>query len=218
MKRHGMMAAVAVITAVLLSGCPSIWSSNTAKQEPSPEQLFEDAEKKYNNESYPQAIEIYERIKSAHPNFEKMPQVQMRIADSFFKNSQYENAASEYTRFTELYPKDEDVPRAKYQVGMCYFKQMLRLDLDNTVVRRATEVFKEVMDQYADSKWGQEAAKKYVECRKKLAEKELYKAKTYYTIKRYRSARKAATRILEQYPNLGFDKQAKALLKKAEAK
>jgi len=218
MKRYGIPAVVAVVAAVLLSGCPSIWSSKTAKEEPSPEQLFEDAEKKFKNESYSKAIEIYERLKSAHPNFEKMPQVQMRIADSFFKNGKYENAASEYTRFSVLYPKDDDVPRAKYQVAMCYFKQMKRVDLDNSMVRRATEIFKKVKDDYKDSKWGKEAATKYVECRKKLAAKEFYKAKAYYNIKRYRSARKAANRVLEQYPKLGFDKQAKALVKKAEAK
>jgi outer membrane protein assembly factor BamD len=103
-------------------------------------------------------------------------------------------------------------------IGMCFFSQSKDSDLDDSMVRRAETAFKKVIDKTESGQWRKKAEEKYRESRRKLAEKELYKARTYYNLKRYKSARIAAQRILDQYPKLGVDEEASELIEKTKGK
>ena len=65
---------------------------------------------------------------------------------------------------------------------------------------------------------GQKAEEKTRECERKLAEKELYKARSYISLGNYKAARLATQRVLDQYPKLGLDDEAKKLLERIKNK
>ncbi len=203
---------VAAIVTIFLAGCPSIWNSTQADKEPSPEELYKRAREKFEKQDYNEAIDLYERLKSAHPDFEHMPEVYERIADSFFNLDKYEEAIARYKQFMELYPNHEDKARAEYMCAMAYFKQIKDTDRDSTMARRAAQAFKTVIDEPDAGEWKEKAEEKYREARRKLGEKELYKARTYRNYKRYRAARVAAQRVLDQYGDLGLDEEAKKII------
>ncbi len=216
--RRAFSIFVLVLAAMLLTGCPSIWQTTTADESPSPEKLFKTAEEHFEKKDYATAIEVFERLKSAHPEFKDMPQVYMKIADSFFNQKSYENAIARYLQFLELYPAGKEVNRAHFQIAMAYFNQIKGVDLDSRAVRQAAEAFKSLADNTEAGEWAEKAAEKYKECLGKLAERELYTARSYISLGNYKAARLAAKRVLEKYAKSGHDEEADALLKKIKGK
>jgi outer membrane protein assembly factor BamD len=199
--------------ATLLLGCPSLFNG-TAPTKASPEELFKEGEVLFSQKQYGKAVDTFERLKSAHPEFKKMPEVYLRIADGLFENKAYDKSIDRYRQFIELYPLHKEVPRAKYQIGLAYFSQIRGTDLDNSVVERSMEIFKLLAMDSEAGEWAKKADEKVKECRKKLAEKELYKAWTYMSMKDYAAARVVVKRVLDEYAGLGLDAEAKELMAK----
>jgi outer membrane protein assembly factor BamD len=206
------------LAVIFLAGCPTLWQTEAVEESASPDKLFSAAEESFDKKDYFRAIELYERLKSAHPDFKKMPEVYLKIADAFYNQKSYENAISRYLQFLDLYPNHESGPRAKYQIGMSYFDQYQGVDKDSRVILQAEEAFKALSNDHNAGEYTKKAEEKFKECRGKLAEKELYKAQTYYNIGKYDAARSAAKRVIEEFPKSGQQEEAQALLKKMEGK
>lgn len=217
LKREILVVLVATM-AMLLAGCPSFWSSPESTKAPSAEELYKKAEARFKDKDYQGAIEIYRQLRSAHSDFEKIPEVSMKIADAYYDSGNFERAASAYLQFVELYPGNPKVARAKFRTAMCYFKQIKNTDLDSRAVTIAAERFKEVRDNPDSGEWAKKASEKYDDCMKKLGEKELYKARTYISMGKYKSARMAAKRVLEEYGKLGLNQEAEDLIKSIKGK
>jgi outer membrane protein assembly factor BamD len=215
--RHFPIVVTAVL-ALFLAGCPSIWPTDDPEKKLTAEELYKDAEARFKDKEYAAAAELFERLKSAYPEFEKIPEVYLKIGDSYFEDGKYEKAASSYLHFAELYPGNKDLPRANYQVAMCYFRQIKNIDLDSRAIIQSAKRFKMVKDNPDGGEWAKKASEKYDECMKKLAAKELYKARTYISKGNYKSARLAAKRVLEEYGKLGLDEEAEDLIKSIKGK
>lgn len=203
---------------VLAAGCPSLWNTDMVEKDAGPDKLFQMAEEQFQKKEYAQAVKGYERLKSGYPDFKKMPEVYLKIADASYEEKSYDTAIARYQEFINLYPGNKEVPRAKFNIGMAYFNQIRNADLDNTVVQRATAEFKALSENTNAGEWAKKAEEKYKECRKKLAEKEMYKAHTMLSMKNYQAARLAAKRVLDEYPKLGFDDDASELIKSIKGK
>jgi len=217
MFKSGFRIVSAFLLLAVLGGCPGL-SGVKAPADSSPEDLYQRAEKRFQDKEYPEAVDAYQRLKSAFPDFEKMPAVYVKIGDALYASGDYEKAISRYLQFLELYPAHQYVPRVRYYVAMSYFNQIKNTDLDNAILQRASDAFKSLAADEKAGKWAEKAKEKYEECRKKLAEKEIYKANTYWSMGNYQAARVAAQRVIDQYPNLGYDDEAKDLIKRAKAK
>lgn len=213
-----LCSIILALAVLFMAGCPTIWKKEAAKTDPPAKELFEQAEDKFQKKRFPEAIQAYERLKSAHPDFEKMPHVYERIADAFLEDNKYEEAVARYRQFLDLYPNHKDRARARYMIAMTFFNQIKGTDLDDSMLRGAETSFKAVLDDTTAGEWKKKAEDKYRECRKKLGEHELYKARTYLNIKRYQAARLSAQRVLDDYPKLGLDKEATALIERTKGK
>ncbi len=210
------LTALLIGSLLLVSGCPSLLSTDVQGEELSAQELFEQAETAYDQERYDKARELYERLSSAHPDFEKMPLVYEKIGDSLYANQEYGRAIARYRQFAELYPGHAHVPRAKYMIGMCYFKQIKSIDLDSRVLQLAADTFEKLKDDPSGGEWAEKAEEKYLECKKKLCEKELYKARIYYKTGKYTSAKVAAKRVLRQCSEVGLDKEANEIIENSD--
>ena len=102
-----------------------------------------------------------------------------------FEEEDYSDALKAFNTLKERYPYSRYV---KYQVGLCYYKQMLSKDRDQTPTRLAILSFERLQREHGDSGYASEATKKIVDCRKLLAEHELYVARFYYKSKHYGAA------------------------------
>ena len=217
--RRKLSFILVTFIAVLAAGCPSLWKTEMVEKDPGPDKLFQAAEEQFQKKQYAQAVEVYERLKSGYPDFKKMPEVYLKIADALYDEKSYDKAIARYQQFIDLYPGNKEVSRAKFNIGMAYFNQIKNtVDVDNSVVQRATAEFKALAADSNAGEWAKKAEEKYNECRKKLAEKEMYKAHTMLSVKNYQAARLAAKRVLDEYPKLGFDDDAAELIKSIKGK
>jgi outer membrane protein assembly factor BamD len=218
MVNRGCFAAISILLALFLAGCPSIWNVEAIDKGATADQLYKIAEDRFEKKEYASAIEAYERLKSAYPDFKEIQQVYLRLGDAFFNAGEYEKAVNRYAQFMELYPAHKEVARAKYQIAMSSFKQIKSTDLDSRSVQKSANEFKALADDPDAGEWAKKAAEKYRECRQKLAAKELYKARTEISTGNYQAARLAAKRVLDEYPKLGYDDEANELIKKLKNK
>jgi outer membrane protein assembly factor BamD len=214
----GFRIGVVALLLVFLGGCPGPWTVAKPAQDASADDLYQKAENQYRDKDYLASVESYQKLKSGHPDFPKLPAVYVKIGDALYANGEYEKAISRYLQFLELYPRHAYVPRVKYYIAMSYFQQIKKLDLDNAILQKTSDAFKSLAADPNAGKWAEEAKKKLEECRKMLADKEMYKARTYWSMGNYKAAGLAARRVLDQFPNLGLDEEAKDLIKRAEAK
>ena len=218
MNRPEFRLIAAILIGFFLTGCPALWTSETVVKNTPPAQLYREADDLFQKKDYSIAIDAFERLKSAHPDFQKTPDAYLKIADALFQNGAYEKAVSRYHQFIELYPLHKEVARAKYQIALSYFNQIRTADLDNSVVQAALNAFKTLSEDPKAGEWAKKAEEKFKECQKKLAEKELDKARTYWSMGRYQAARISAKRVLEEYSKLGYDAEANDWLKKLKDK
>ena len=218
MNRTEFHTIAVALTLLMLAGCPALWTSETVVKNSTPEQLYREGERLFEQKDYSGAISAFDRLKSAHPQFEKTPDAYLKTADAMFENGAYEKAIVRYQTFVDLYPLHKEVPRAKYQVALAYFNQIKSTDRDNSIIQAALQAFKALSDDANAGEWAKKAAEKLKECRKKIAEKEIYKARTYWQMGRYKSAQASAKRVLDEYSKLGYDAEANDLLNKMKDK
>lgn len=205
---------------IILAGCPSIWQTKPVSRDAGAEEMFKAAQKSFDSKRYADAADQLQQLKHSHPDFDKMPEVSLRIGDAFYNDGKYEEAFTRYRQFIELYPNHKDKYRAKYMIGMAHFKQIKSIDLDDTAVRRAEEAFKQVKDDPEAGEWAKKAEEKYRECRIKLAQKELDKAASSLSRSQYKSARLVLQRVVDEFAEQAPDavKEAKKTLDRIKSK
>jgi outer membrane protein assembly factor BamD len=216
-KRKIAVTALIVLT-LFMAGCPLLPNPDGPKKSMSADKLFKIAEDNFRNKDFAEAADTYEQLISAHPDFKKAAEVYLKIGDAYFNNGSYGKAIAAYNRFVELYPAHKEVPRAEYQIAMGSFKRIKSIDLDSRIIKRAAADFKKLADDPNGGEWAKKAEEKYRRCQQKLGEKQLYTARTYISVSNYKAARLAAQRVLDDYANLGLDKEANNLLKEIKNK
>jgi len=217
-ETNNMRIFLVAVAAMFLLGCPSVWNGTAVEKSIPAEDQFKAADRSFQQKDYAAAVEQFERLKSGSPDFDKMPEVYLKIAEALQAQGSYDKAIARYLQFVQLYPHHKDILKAKYNIAHCYFSQIKSSDLDNRIVTRAAEAFKAVAEAPEGGTWAKKADEKYKECLTKLAAKELYKAQTYYGMGKNDAAIMAAKRVIELYPKSESVDRAKALIEKIKGK
>jgi outer membrane protein assembly factor BamD len=212
--KRGASVIALICLVLLVTGCPIIRNTDGSEKAASADELFKIAEEHFQKKDYVEAVDAYERLMSAYPDFKDAPEVYLKIGDAFFNNGSYDKAIARYRQFVELYPAHKEVPRAKFQIAMGSFNQIKSIDRDSSIIQTAADDFKKLADDPNGGEWSKKAEEKYRRCLQKLGQKELYKARTYISTSNYPAARAAVRRVLDEYSKLGLDDEANELLKK----
>ena len=171
--------------AVGAAGCACLTGS---KQVESAEELAEKGMESFEEEDYSDALKAFNTLKERYPYSRYAILAELKVADAHFYREEYPEAIGAYEDFVQLHPKNEAIPYVKYQIGICYYEQMLSKDRDQTPTRLAILSFERLLKEHYDSAYASEATKKINDCRKLLAEHELYVGRFYYKSKHYSAA------------------------------
>jgi outer membrane protein assembly factor BamD len=171
--------------AVGAAGCACLTGS---KQVESAEELAEKGMESFEEEDYSDALKAFNTLKERYPYSRYAILAELKVADAHFYREEYPEAIGAYEDFVQLHPKNEAIPYVKYQIGVCYYEQMLSIDRDQTPTRLAILSFERLLKEHYDSAYASEATKKINDCRKLLAEHELYVGRFYYKSKHYSAA------------------------------
>lgn len=205
--RHAWFPLLALC--LLLQGCaiydylygpPSRREGQRSDQE-----LLRSAEVAMDRRRYEDARKDLQRLMNQYPDSELVTSARLASAKALYLEKKYEEARAEYQRFLDLHPQHERADEAHYYLAMSYFRQADTPDRDQTFTRKALEEFDLLINQMPDSQYTPDARERRVQCRRKLAEKELYVGTFYFDRGNYAAAVGRFNSLLAQYPGAGFD-------------
>lgn len=164
-----------------------------------PDQLIWQGLQSMQDKDYKDAQKAFEKIIQEYPYSKYVVLAELKLADAYYLDKKYNEAAEAYEQFARLHPSNPVVPYALYQLGMSYANMARSIDRDHEQLNKALTVFERITQAYPGTIWAQKAREKGFECRKKLAEYEIYVARFYIKRGEYRAAAGRLEYVLSEY-------------------
>ncbi|NPA13184.1 MAG: outer membrane protein assembly factor BamD [Aquificae bacterium] len=123
------------------------------------------------------------------------------LANIYFQQGNYIDAIVEFEEFLSLYPTAPQVPEVLYKLAVSYLKISPSPDRDLTYIRKAMEKAEELIDNYPNSPYVEEA-KKIIQQAKKIEAQHLINiADLYERLQKHYSASVYYQLVFEEYPD-----------------
>ncbi len=180
-----MLAAVMVLN---LTGCGIIDLIYLPVPEDTAQELFEAGNDAMRDKNYAAAIEYYTKLKDTFQFSPYAVEAELSLADAYFLDQEWAAAMDAYKEFESLHPRHEAIPYVLFNIGMACRNMYLSIDRPIAPIEDAYSYFKRISDSYPDSEYAEKSREMMVECRRLMAEHELYIADFYYRIGKYGSA------------------------------
>ena len=189
-KRNQKLPFTAFVLLLLLiigglSGCGCLFGD---KGTDTAEELAEKGMEYFDDEDYHDALKAFTTLKERYPYSRYAILAELKVADAHFHREEYAEAIAAYADFLQLHPKNDAIPYVLYQIGECYYEQLLSEDRDQTPTRRAISAFQRLLKEHPNSTYADTAKERIQDCRKLLAQHELYVANFYFKSKYYEAA------------------------------
>jgi outer membrane protein assembly factor BamD len=189
-KRNHKLPLIASVLCFLLiigglTGCGWLLGE---KQTETAEELAEKGMEYFEEEDYHDALKAFTTLKERYPYSRYAILAELKVADAHFYRKEYAEAIAAYADFLQLHPKNDAIPYVLFQSGECYYKQLLSEDRDQTPTRQAVSAFQRLLKEHPFSTYTNRAKERIQDCRKLLAQHELYVANFYFKSKYYEAA------------------------------
>lgn len=188
---------------------------------------------------YLEAIRHFTLVKNKYAYSKYAALAELGIADAYFDQEKFIEAIDGYRRFMQGRPNHREVPFAMWRIGAAYYEQLpsdfflfpppYEKDLGPT--RDALRALRAFIERFPEHEKVKEAKTRIRDCRRSLADHELYVADFYLVREHPASARgrletlvrdfddvpdrwlTAASRLIDVYLELGLKAEAQATAK-----
>lgn len=184
-----------IVTLALVAGCSS------DKPKLSADAYYTDASDAFAKRNYDVAVTHYKELLDQYPFSDHAEEAELRIAHAQYKSHHYPEAIAAFNDFQRMHPMSPNLPEVYYLLGKSYMDQMTTTDRDQGASENAHGWFRVVIDRYPTSPFAAKARRKLSECRRSLADHELYIANYYFKRKNVRAGENRVKGILENYPD-----------------
>jgi outer membrane protein assembly factor BamD len=208
--------------ALVTSGCRK---DKEYEDELTASELYEDAKKSLDNQSWDRAILAYKRLQTRYPFGRYTEQSMLDLSYAYYKAREPENAISNLNRFIRTYPTHPNVDYAYYLKGLVNFEENLGFlermlpkrihDRDQSAARDAFNDFSELIRRFPESRYVADARQRMVFLRNNLAAYEVAVANYYMRREAYIAAANRARFAVENYPGTPQNADALILMYKA---
>ena len=205
---------VLVAWVLLLPGCGLIDYFFLPPPEDTAQELYEGANDAMHEKNYAQAAQYYSKLKDNFPFSPYTVEAELSLGDALFLDEKYVDAAEAYKEFESLHPRHEAIPYVLYQVGMSDLKSFISVDRPTTSTQEALEYFGRLRETYPNSEYAEKAAEQMTNCRRLIAEHELYLGDVFWNMNNYGPAWKRYTYIVDNFsevPEVSEHAKEKAL-------
>lgn len=179
-----------------------------AKKIPTPEEAYSEAISLYKRKYYEDAVEAFKKVKEMFPDHPLSIDAQIMSADAYFNSEKYDEAYLAYDEFIKLYPDNINIPYAHYKQALCYYNQISEKDRDQGFTRLAIEKLDKILNDFPDTPYAIKAYFYKKECRKRLAEQEIFVGNFYLRYDKYKSAEKRFLYALKNFPDVPIQEEA----------
>ncbi len=191
-----MIRLVTLLVALaLIAGC----GGNKPKL--SADDYYKQASEAFTKHNYDVAVTHYKELLDQYPFSDHAEEAELRIAHAQYKSKHYPEAIAAFNDFQRMHPMSAHLPEVYYLLGKSYMDQMTTTDRDQGASENAHGWFRVVIDRYPTSPFAAKARRKLSECRRSLADHELYIANYYFKRNNLRAGENRVKGVLENYPD-----------------
>lgn len=200
--------AGALVALVLgLQGCGGTPKDETAGM--ATDKLYEEARDEASTGNWERAAKLYEKLEARTAGSQQAQQVQIDLAYAYYKTGEKAQALSTIDRFIKLHPSSPAIDYAYYLQGLINFNEnigllgsLARQDLserDQQAARDAFQSFKQLTQQFPDSKYTPDALLRMNYIVNSLAQYEVHVARYYYRRGAYVAAANRAQQAVQEF-------------------
>lgn len=202
MRKSLLRSLVLALTLLTLSGCGIIDMVYLPPPEDTAQELFESGNEAMSDKNYVRAAELYIKLRDTFPFSPYTLEAELALADCYYLDKEYILAAESYKDFESMHPRNEAIPYVLYQTGMSLLGQFISIDRATTEVQEAYDYFNRLQQTYPDTPYAKDATAKMAECRKIMAEHELYIADVFWHMGKYGPAWRRYEYIVSTYADV----------------
>ncbi len=186
-KNLARFLSVLLVTCAL-SGCGIIDLIYLKPPEDTAQELFEAGNDAMREKDYASATEYYTKLKENFPFSPYAVEAELSLADCHFLDEEWGPAADAYKEFEALHPRHEAIPYVLFNIGMADLNGYPSIDRPTNQIEEAYSYFNRLRESYPTTDYAEVAVEKMKQCRKIMAEHELYVADFYFRMEKYGSA------------------------------
>ena len=204
-----------------LAGCAHAIGRPAAK---TPEALYAAGIEDMEGGLFPEALKDFGEVKAKFPYSRYAALAELRTADTHFKRGKFLEAVDAYRTFLKFHPNHDQAAYAMYRIGESYFEQIPSdwwflppgAEKDQSSTRMAISAYQDVLARFGSGPMADLAREHLNDCRRKLADHEMYVARFYFDREHYDASARRAEAILHDYSGLGLDEEALWIAGKSE--
>ncbi len=237
--KHRALALTLLVAAAgpSLTGCGGAAETVDESYAGSARRAFLLGEEALSDGDYEEAIRHFTFVKNKFAYSKYAAQAELRIADTYFEQEKYIEAIDAYQLFMQAHPSHRDVPYAMFRIGEANFAQIPSdfflfppaHEKDQAATTEALRSLQRYVERFPEDANVAKAKEHVRDCRRMLADHELYVARFYLRNERPASARgrledvvakyeelpdrwsEAALLLIRAYVDLDMDAEARAL-------
>jgi outer membrane protein assembly factor BamD len=140
---------------------------------------------------------------NTYPDSEYVARAKLAVGDSWYAeggSAGLAQAEIEYKDFITFFPNLPEAAEAQLKVANIHYRQMEKPDRDFTHAKRAEEEYKQLIQQFPDSKLVPEAKQRLREVQEVLAEREFRVGRFYYLKESWPAAIARLKSLADTYP------------------
>src|SRR5947209_9686658 len=140
---------------------------------------------------------------NTYPDSEFIARAKLAVADSWYDEggaTALTQAEIEYRDFETFFPNMPEAAEAQLKIANIHYQQMEKPDRDFTHAMRAEQEYRQLIQQYPDSKLLPEAKQRLLEVQEVLAEREFRVGRFYYLRESYPAAIARLRSLVDRYP------------------
>jgi len=173
--------------------------------------MYDNAKKKLNENSFDEAVKLFESLQSHYPYGRYAQQAQLEIAYAYYRQNEPESAIPAADRFIKQYPNDPRVDYAYYLKGLANFNNDIGLfgltfgqdptERDPQAARESFDALKDLVTRFPDSRYAPDSRLRMQYLLDALAKYEIHVAKYYLRRGANIAAVNRAREVLTEFPN-----------------
>ena len=218
--RRGLSALAPLVLTALLAACGSTPPDDNTQA--AVEKLYAQAKEDITSGSYDSAIKTLERVEGRAAGTLLAQQATLDLAYAYYKTSDRATALSTLDRFIKLHPSSPALDYALYLKGLVNFNDNRGLlgslagqdmsERDQQASRDAYQAFKQLVEQFPDSKYAADARPRMDYIVNALADYELHVARYYYRRGAYLAAANRAQQAVQEFQQAPATEEALYIL------
>ena len=216
MPKKIILTLVLAMFACGISACGIIDYFYLPPSEDTAQELFENGNDAMREKDYMSAIEYYTKLKESYPFSPYTKEAEISLGDAYYLDGEYFLASEAYKDFEAMHPRDEAIPYVLLQIANANIKSYTSIDRPTTALVEGEAYLRRVMESYPGTEYAERAQALMAECRRTMAEHELYLGDFFLRTDKYYAAWKRYSALAENFSDVG-DLAAHAQEKSKEA-